>query len=123
LAVIDAVWAIAPGPSWSVNSPDANEGLLAISVPPVVVVFQILVRVPLTVFVEESLFRGWVQNRHGAIASALLFAVYHLAQWWTIPALVPFALAPSLLRVATRSIWPGATIHAVGNIVYVFTLA
>lgn len=123
LVLIDAIWAIAPGPSWSINSPDANEGILTFTVPTAVIVLQILVRIPFTVFVEESLFRGWVQDRHGPVVSGVLFASYHLAQWWTIPALVPFGIAVSLLRVATRSIWPGAALHAAGNIGYALSLA
>lgn len=123
LVLIDAAWDLLPGPEWSINSPDANRGAPGIEIGVWVLLFQLLVRIPLTVFVEETLFRGWVQDRHGVVVASLLFAGYHLAQWWTIPGLVPFAFALGLLRLATRSIWPGAVLHAAGNVVYAISLA
>lgn len=122
LWLIDLGWDLAAGPEWSINTPEANRGIVGFAIGPGVVAFQLLIRIPLTVFVEETLFRGWVQERHGPFVSGTLFAAYHLAQWWTIPALIPFGLALSLLRVATRSIWPGALLHGAGNAVYAFSL-
>lgn len=122
LELIDAGWDVLAGPSWSINSPTANRGDAGFSIGAGVIAYQILIRIPLTVFVEESLFRGWVQERHGAVASGSLFAAYHLAQWWTIPALIPFGVALSLMRYVTRSIWPGAVLHGMGNVVYAFGL-
>ena len=122
LWLIDLGWDVAAGPEWSMDSPDVNRGIIGFAIGPGVIAFQLLIRIPLTVFVEETLFRGWVQDRHGAFVSAVLFAAYHWAQWWTIPALIPFGLALSLLRVVTRSIWPGAVLHGAGNAVYAFSL-
>ena len=123
LWLIDRGWSPLPGPLWSINSPAANRGHLGISIGAAVVIFQVAIRIPLTVFVEETLFRGWVQDRHGPIAAGALFAAYHLAQWWTIPALIPFGIALSVLRVATKSIWPGAGLHALGDVAYAIQAA
>ena len=122
LWAVDTGWDLLAGPEWSVNSPAANRGDPGFSIGAGVLLLQLLVRIPLTVFVEETLFRGWVQDRHGPIASGALFAAYHWSQWWTIGALLPFGLALSLLRVATRSIWPGAILHGAGNASYAVAL-
>ena len=122
LALIDAGWRALPGPVWSVNSPDANRGAIPFALGPGLLVLQLIVRIPLTVFVEETLFRGWVLERHGAAISAVLFAGYHLSQWWTIGALIPFGLVLALLRTATRSMWPGAISHWIGNAMYAISL-
>jgi len=37
--------------------------------------------------------------------------------------LLPFAFVLGLLRLVTRSIWPGAVAHAAGNVGYAFSLA
>jgi membrane protease YdiL (CAAX protease family) len=122
LALIDVGWRALPGPAWSVNSPSGNRGAIPFAVGPGLLMLQLVVRIPLTVFVEETLFRGWVLERHGLVASAVLFAAYHLSQWWTIGALIPFGLVLALLRAATRSLWPGAIGHWVGNAMYAFSL-
>jgi membrane protease YdiL (CAAX protease family) len=122
LALVDAGWDVLPGPAWSINSPEANRGELGFTISAAVLTMQLLLRIPLTVFVEETLFRGWVLDRHGITASALLFAAYHFSQWWTIAALAPFGLVLALIRVATRSIWPGAIAHWFGNAVYALSL-
>lgn len=118
LWLIDRGWDLLRGPLWSINSPAANRGHLGLRVGAALLIFQIAIRIPLTAFVEETLFRGWVQDRHGPITAGILFAAYHLSQWWTIPALIPFGLALSLLRVATKSIWPGTALHSLGDVAY-----
>lgn len=123
LWLIDRGWDVLHGPAWSINSPAANRGNLGFTVGVTVVLFQIVLRIPLTTFVEETLFRGWVQDRHGPMAAGVLFAAYHLSQWWTIPALIPFGIALSLLRVGTKSIWPGAALHGLGDVAYALQAA
>lgn len=123
LWLIDRGWDLLRGPLWSINSPTANRGHLGLGVGAAIRIFQIGIRIPLTAFVEETLFRGWVQDRHGPMTSGALFAAYHFSQWWTIPALIPFGPALSLLRVATKSLWPGAALHFLGDVAYVIQAA
>ncbi len=119
---IDHLWAIVPGPSWSLNSPAANRGDIPFTLGPAIVAFQLLIRIPLTIAVEETLFRGWVQDRHGPIVAGCLFGAFHVGQWWTIPAIVPFGIALCLLRALTSSLRPGAALHYLGDAVYALQL-
>ena len=81
----------------------------------VALVLQLLVRYPLTVFSEESVFRGYLQVhlRWGIVAGSVAFAMYHLGQWRTIPSLLPYALAGAVLVEWTGLLWPTAVVHYV----------
>jgi membrane protease YdiL (CAAX protease family) len=78
--------------------------------------------------VEESAFRGYMQSpieeRYGPVVAILitgtLFGLVHFSHPETTLALMPFYLAVAtiygMLAYLTKSIWPGAVLHAVGNI-------
>lgn len=81
------------------------------------VVLQLLVRYPLTVISEETVFRGYLQMhlRWGVVAASVAFAAYHVMQWRTIPSLLPYAFALGVLAAWTGSIITGAVLHYVMN--------
>ena len=71
---------------------------------------------------EELLFRGVILNgflqsyprRKAIVASAVLFAVYHLNPWQAVPAFV-MGLLFGYWRAATGSLWPGIAGHMLAN--------
>lgn len=73
----------------------------------------LLIRYPLTVSLEETLFRGFLQRElaNGLIIASLLFAAYHLQQWRTIPSLVPYAFMFGILYSWTGWLWAPAVAH------------
>lgn len=90
-----------------------------------VLVFELLVRYPITVLSEETFFRGFLQQRISVAApvvTGILFAVYHMQQWQTIPSLIPYGIALGLLRWWLGTIWPGAALHYAGNAIFIFSL-
>jgi membrane protease YdiL (CAAX protease family) len=90
-----------------------------------VLVLELAVRYPITVVIEESFFRGFLQPRIGLAAPVVigvLFAIYHLQQYETIPSLVPFGIALGVLRWWLGSIWPGAVFHYAGNAMFILSL-
>jgi membrane protease YdiL (CAAX protease family) len=90
-----------------------------------VLAFELLARYPLQVVVEEVFFRGYLQPRltvAAPVTVGVLFALYHLQQWKTIPSLVPFGIALGLLRWWLGSIWPGVAFHYVGNALFILSL-
>ena len=85
------------------------------------VLAEVLLRYPLTVFAEEAFFRGWLQprlGRNGPVLSAVLWAVYHLQQTSTIPSLVVFGLALGALRWWRGTVRVGATAHYLADVVF-----
>jgi membrane protease YdiL (CAAX protease family) len=87
----------------------------------VLVLAEVLVRYPLTVFAEESFFRGWLQPRlpgAGVAGSALLWAGYHLQQVRTIPSLVLFGLGLGLIRAWTGNVRATALLHYGANVAF-----
>ena len=79
---------------------------------------ELLVRYPLTVFVEEAFFRGWMQPRlgpNGPVLSALLWGVYHLQQIKTIPSIVVLGLGLGLVRWWTRNVRLTGLVHFASN--------
>jgi membrane protease YdiL (CAAX protease family) len=87
-------------------------------------VAELLVRYPLTVFAEESFFRGWLQPRiprWGPVASGVLFAGFHLQQASTIPSLVPLGIGLGIIRWATGNVRVTAVIHYLSNAVFFVT--
>jgi membrane protease YdiL (CAAX protease family) len=87
--------------------------------------FELLVRYPIGVLAEESFFRGFLQPRIAVAApviTGLLFGLYHLQQWQTIPSLIPFGIALGLLRWWLGNIWPGAAFHYLGNALFLLSL-
>jgi len=118
---IQRMWDLLPGPSWAIGTPDSYKGDFPLDVTPMLVAFQLLIRIPLTVAAEELLFRGFLQPRMGRwapVTVGVLFACYHLSQWWTIPQLIPLAIALGVLRWWTGSLLPGAAAHYAGNAIY-----
>jgi membrane protease YdiL (CAAX protease family) len=106
----------ASGSGTSYDAGTVTLGLLA---------FELLVRYPLQVVAEESFFRGFLQPRVAWAAPAttgVLFALYHLQQWRTIPSLIPFGIALGLLYWWLGSIWPGVVLHYVGNAMFILSL-
>lgn len=77
-------------------------------------------------FVEEFAFRGVVLGVlgerwgmwPGIIASAAIFAAYHLSLWMFFPMLV-LGVALGWLAVSRRSLWPAIGLHAAYNAVAV----
>lgn len=121
---IDALWRSAPGPSWALGQPASYRGEFPIALTMELVLFQLFLRIPLTVLVEEAFFRGFLQPRLGRFGpawSALLFAVYHLPQWWTIPSLIPTGLVLGGARWWFGTIWLAAALHYAGNAIYLLS--
>ena len=75
----------------------------------------ILVRYPLTVVAEETIFRGYLQRYlgWGIVLSSFAFAAYHVMQWRTIPSLLPYAFALGVLAAWTGSLFVGGVLHYV----------
>jgi membrane protease YdiL (CAAX protease family) len=79
---------------------------------------ELLVRYPLTVFAEESFFRGWLQPRlprWAPVMSGLLFAGFHLQQATTIPSLLPLGVGLGIIRWWTGDVRTTAAIHYASN--------
>ena len=79
---------------------------------------ELLVRYPISVFVEEAFFRGWMQprlGRYGPVLSALLWAAWHLQQISTIPSLILFGLVLGFLRWWTGTIRVSGILHYLSN--------
>jgi membrane protease YdiL (CAAX protease family) len=77
-------------------------------------VFELAVRYPLTVFAEESFFRGYLQPRlpwAPPILSGVLWAGFHLQQANTIASLVPLGIALGTIRWWTGNVRTTAAIH------------
>jgi len=123
--LIDHTWRILPGPQWSVNStPAVIRGNFPVRVTPTLAAFQMLVRNPFTVTVEEAFFAGFLYPRLGSWAPlkmAVLHSVYHLPQWWTIPTIVPWAVAIGIARELSGNPWPGIVMHFLGNATFVLS--
>jgi membrane protease YdiL (CAAX protease family) len=88
-------------------------------------VLELAVRYPIGVLSEEMFFRGFLQPRIAVAApvvTGVLFAIYHLQQFETIPSLVPFGIALGLLRWWTGNIWTGAAVHYAGNAIFILSL-
>ena len=121
--LVDHTWSMLHGPEWSVNStPSVIRGNFPVPVTPALAAFQLLVRNPFTVTVEEAYFQGFLYPRLGSWAPlklAVLSGVYHLPQWWTIPTVVPWAAAIGIARELSGNPWPGIAIHYLGNATFV----
>jgi membrane protease YdiL (CAAX protease family) len=81
---------------------------------------------PITVVVEETFFRGFLQSRLSLappVTAGVLFALYHLNQWHTIPSLIPYGIALGVLRWWCGSIWVGAGMHYLGDALFLLSLA
>lgn len=118
---IDRLWSVQPGPSWALGNPASYRGHFPLHITASLIAFQLLVRIPLTVLTEEVLFRGYLQPRAGRgapVKIGVLFAFYHLGQWWTIPELIPFGIAFGLIRWWTGTIWVGVGAHYVSDALY-----
>jgi membrane protease YdiL (CAAX protease family) len=88
-------------------------------------IFELLARYPFQVVAEEAFFRGFLQPRVALappVTVGVLFALYHLQQFGTIPSLIPFGIALGLLRWWTGSIWPGVAVHYLGNAMFIMSL-
>jgi len=85
---------------------------------------QLLVCYPITVFAEETFFRGWLQPRlgpWGPIASALLWSSYHLEQWRTIPSLIPLGIILGVICWWTGNVRSSSVVHYLSNAVFFLT--
>ena len=90
-----------------------------------VLILELVVRYPIGVLSEEMFFRGFLQPRIATaapIVTGVLFALYHLQQFETIPSLVPFGIALGLLRWWTGNIWTGVAVHYGGNAMFILSL-
>ena len=90
-----------------------------------ILAFELLVRYPITVLSEEAFFRGYLQPRiafAAPVVTGVLFALYHLQQYETIPSLIPFGIALSLMRWWLGNIWPGVVFHYAGNAIFILSL-
>ena len=88
------------------------------------VLSQLLICYPLTVFAEESFFRGWLQPRlgpWGPISSALLWSGYHLEQWRTIPSLIPLGIILGVICWWTGNVRSSSVLHYLSNAIFFLT--
>lgn len=80
--------------------------------------FELVVRYPLTVFAEEAFFRGFLQPRltwAAPVLSGVLWAGHHFQQASTILSLVPLGAALGIIRWWTGDIRASAGVHYVSN--------
>ncbi len=90
-----------------------------------ILIFELVVRYPITVLAEEAFFRGYLQPRiafAAPVVTGVLFALYHLQQYETIPSLIPFGIALGVLRWWLGTIWPGVVFHYAGNTMFILSL-
>ena len=124
LTAVAMFWAQIPG----LKSLDAAGSATSYEVGSIsggLLLFELLARYPIQVVVEELFFRGYMQSRltwAPPVVGGVLFALYHLQQWETIPSLIPFGVALGLLRWWLGSIWPGVALHYAGNAMFILSL-
>jgi hypothetical protein len=124
MVLLTALWSSIPGlrelaASGSGSSYDAG------TVTGALLAFELIVRYPITVLSEEAFFRGFLQPRiaiAAPVVTGVLFGLYHLQQWQTIPSLIPYGIALGLLRWWLGSIWPGVALHYAGNALFIVSL-
>jgi membrane protease YdiL (CAAX protease family) len=79
---------------------------------------ELLLRYPLTVFAEEMFFRGWLQPRLGTWAPVLtgvLTGLYHLQQAATIPQSIMIGVVLGIIRWWTGNIRASLTVHYISD--------
>lgn len=117
--LIDRVWNVLPGPEWSTNStPATMNGHFPIALTGGLVAYQVLVRNPFTVGVEETYMQGYLFPRlgsHPVVKVSLLRAWYHMFQWWAVPSVVPYAFVFGILRGWAGNPYPSIALHYVVN--------
>jgi hypothetical protein len=81
-----------------------------------------LVRWPLSVIAQQTLFFGWLQPRlgdKGSRTAALLYAGSHIAAPALMIGVLPLGFLFASLRARTGSIRAGLAAHYIGNLVFV----
>jgi membrane protease YdiL (CAAX protease family) len=124
LIALSFAWSSIPGLR-SLESSGSGSSYEAGTVTAAILAFELIVRYPITVLTEEAFFRGFLLPRitvAAPVVTGVLFALYHLQQWQTIPSLIPFGIALGLLRWWLGSIWPGAAFHYAGNALFILSL-
>jgi membrane protease YdiL (CAAX protease family) len=124
LGALSFAWSSIPGLK-SLAASSSGDSFHAGSVTTAMLLFDLVLRYPVTVVVEESFFRGFLQPRltwAPPVAVGVLFALYHLNQWQTIPSLLPYGIALGVLRWWCGSIWPGAALHYAGDAIFLLSL-
>ncbi|MEX2538559.1 MAG: CPBP family intramembrane glutamic endopeptidase [Actinomycetota bacterium] len=124
LTLIAMFWAQIPGLK-SLAAAGSASSYEAGTISGGLLLFELLGRYPMQVVAEEVFFRGYMQPRLTVAAPVLggvLFALYHLQQWQTIPSLIPLGIALGLLRWWLGSIWPGVAFHYLGNAMFILSL-
>ena len=82
---------------------------------------EVVLRYPLTVFAEETLFRGILQprlGRYGPVLAAVCWGCYHLQQASTIPQLIAFGIGLGYLRWRTGSVRVTGIAHYLGDAIF-----
>ncbi|HYZ93341.1 MAG TPA: CPBP family intramembrane glutamic endopeptidase [Actinomycetota bacterium] len=124
MVLLSFAWSSIPGLR-SLDSSGSGSSYEAGTVTAAILAFELIVRYPVTVAVEEAFFRGFLLPRitvAAPVVTGVLFGLYHLQQWRTIPSIIPFGIALGLLRWWLGSIWPGAALHYVGNALFILAL-
>jgi membrane protease YdiL (CAAX protease family) len=96
--------------------PEADLGLLLVTV---------VVRWPVSVLAQQTLFFGWLQprlGRRGVAYAALLYSAFHVANPLLMLMVVPLGFLFALMRRRTGSVRAGLVAHYVGNVVFVVVL-
>jgi membrane protease YdiL (CAAX protease family) len=125
LMTLSFAWTSIPGLR-SLSASTSGSSYKAGSVGLGILLFELIVRYPITVVVEETFFRGFLQSRVSLappVTAGVLFALYHLNQWQTIPSLIPYGIALGVLRWWCGSIWVGAGMHYLGDALFLLSLA
>jgi membrane protease YdiL (CAAX protease family) len=125
LMTLSFAWTSIPGLK-SLSASTSGSSYEAGSVGLGILLFELIVRYPITVVVEETFFRGFLQSRltlAPPVTAGVLFALYHLNQWQTIPSLIPYGIALGVLRWWCGSIWVGAGMHYLGDALFLLSLA
>ena len=98
-----------------------NAGATSLATDPLNLTIFVLAMTVAAPLCEETLFRGYLLSAYGryrplvrVLAVAALFAVYHL-QFQGLFALLPVALALTVLAQRSRSLWPGIAAHMANN--------
>lgn len=85
-------------------------------------VYLILAAVLLAAFLEEMLFRGFLQNAleekidvtRAVLAAAFIFSIIHINPYWMVQ-IVILGVVLGVMAWKSDSIFPGATVHLVNN--------
>jgi membrane protease YdiL (CAAX protease family) len=89
---------------------------------PSLLLVTVLLRWPISVLAQQTLFFGWLQPRlgdHGPRVAAMLYVAMHVANPFVLVVVTPLGFLFATLRRRTGSIRAGLVTHYILNVVFV----